>query len=105
MGEEPTMSVRAVLAVWSLALIAAGGAVALILASDDGRLVASSVLVAVIGLAFVGSGLLARARRPENRTGVLMRLVGFSWFFGALGTSDRPLPFALGYVSGALTAA
>ncbi len=83
------MSVRAVLAVWSLALLAAGGGVALILASDRTWPAASIVLSAVIGLAFVGSGLLARVRRPENRTGVLLMLVGFSWFGGALGSSDR----------------
>ena len=83
------MSVRAVLAVWSLALIAAGGGVALILSSDRPWPAASIALVVVIGLAFVGSGLLARARRPGNRTGVLLMLVGFSWFGVALGSSDR----------------
>jgi hypothetical protein len=60
------MSVRAVLAVWSLALLAAGGGVALILASDRPWPAASVVLSAVIGLTFVGSGLLARVRRPER---------------------------------------
>jgi signal transduction histidine kinase len=99
------MSVRAVLAVWSLALLAAGGGVALILASDRTRPVASIALSAVIGLAFVGSGLLARVRRPENRTGVLLMLVGFSWFGGALASSDQSVPFTLGYVNGALIAA
>ena len=79
------MSVRAVLAVWSLALLAAAGGVALILASDRPRPVASIPLEVLVGLVFVGSGLLARVRRPENRTGVLMMLVGFAWFGGALG--------------------
>ena len=48
----------------------------------------------VIGLAFVGSGLLARARRPGNRTGLLLMLVGLSWFGVALGSSDRSLVWA-----------
>jgi signal transduction histidine kinase len=99
------MSVRAVLAVWSLALLAAGGGVALILTSDRSWPVPSIVLAAVIGLAFVGSGLLARARRPDNRTGLLLMLVGFSWFGGALGSSDESLLFTLGYANGALIAA
>jgi hypothetical protein len=76
------MSVRAVVAVWSLALLAAGGGVALILASDRPRPVASIPLAVLIGLAFVASGLVARVRRPDNRTGLLMILVGFIWFGG-----------------------
>jgi signal transduction histidine kinase len=99
------MSVRAVLAVWSLALIAAGGGVALILSSDRPWPAASIVLAVVIGLAFVGSGLLARVRRPENRTGVLLMLVGFSWFGVALGSSDQSLVWTLGYAWGGVIVA
>ena len=99
------MTVRAVLVVWSLALLAAGGAVALIVASDRSWPTASIALTVMIGLAFVGSGLLARMRRPDNRTGVLLMLVGFSWFGGALTASDRSLLFTLGYVEGALIGA
>ena len=99
------MSVRAVLAVWSLALLAAVGAVALILASDRPRPVASIPLEVLVGLAFVGSGLLARVRRPENRTGLLMMLVGFAWFGGALTAADQSLPYTVGYLDGALIGA
>jgi signal transduction histidine kinase len=99
------MSIRAVLAVWSLALLAAAGGVALILTSDRTRPAAAVVVEVLIGLAFIGSGLLARVRRPDNRTGLLMILVGFSWFGGALGASNRSLPFTIGYASGGLTVA
>ena len=99
------MSVRAVLAVWSLALVVAGGAVALILSDDRPWPAAGVVLATLIGLAFVGSGLLARVRRPENRTGVLLMLVGFSWFGVSLGASDQSLVWTLGYAEGALGAA
>jgi signal transduction histidine kinase len=99
------MSVRAVVAVWSLALLAAGGGVALILASDRPRRVASIPLAVLIGLAFVASGLVARVRRPENRTGLLMILVGFLWFGGSLSASDESLLYTLGYAGGALTGA
>jgi hypothetical protein len=87
------MSVRAVLAVWSLALLAAVGAVALILASDRPRPVASIPLEVLVGLASVGSDLLARVRRPENQTGLLMILVGFACFGGALTAADQSLPY------------
>jgi signal transduction histidine kinase len=99
------MSVRAVVAVWSLALLAAGGGVALILASDRPRPVASIPLAVLIGLAFVASGLVARVRRPDNRTGLLMILVGFIWFGGSLSASDQSLLYTLGYAGGALTGA
>jgi hypothetical protein len=99
------MSVRAVLAVWSLTLVAAAGGVSLILASDRSRPVASIPLELLVGLAFVGSGLLARVRRPENRTGVLMMLVGFAWFGGALTAADQSLPYTIGYVEGGLIGA
>jgi signal transduction histidine kinase len=99
------MTVRAVLAVWSLALLAAVGGVALILASDRPLPTASIALTVIIGLAFVGSGLLARVRRPDNRTGVLLMLVGFGWFGGAFTASDQSLLFTFGYVDGALIAA
>ena len=63
------MSIRAVLGVWSLALLAAGGGVALILASDRPWPAASVVLSAVIGLTFVGAQYAREAaqRRPLPR--------------------------------------
>ena len=70
------MSVRAVVVVWSLALLAAAGSVALILASDRPWSPSTIALEVLVGLAFVASGLVARLRRPENRTGSLMILVG-----------------------------
>ena len=60
-------------------------------------------LEVLVGLAFVASGLVARVRRPENRTGLLMILVGLSWFGGALQASNASLPYTLGYAGGALS--
>jgi signal transduction histidine kinase len=99
------MSIRAVLAVWSLALLAAAGSVALFVTSDRERPAVAVVVVALIGLAFVGSGLLARVRRPENRTGLLMIAVGFCWFLSTLDAANASLPFTIGYASGLLTVA
>ena len=105
MEAERLMSVRAVVVVWSLALLAAAGSVAIILASDRRWSPSTIALEVLVGLAFVSSGLVARVRRPENRTGSLMILVGLSWFGGALQASDASLPYTLGYASGTLIAA
>ena len=99
------MSVRAVVVVWSLALLVAAGSVALILASDRPWSPSTIALEVLVGLAFVASGLVARVRRPENRTGSLMILVGLSWFGGALQASNASLPYTLGYAGGTLIAA
>src|SRR3954454_14159257 len=99
------MSVRAVLAVWSVALLAAVGGVALILASDRPWSPSTIALEVLVGLAFVASGLVARLRRPENRTGLLMILVGLGWFGGALQAANASLPYTVGYAGGALVAA
>jgi hypothetical protein len=40
---------------------------------------ASLVLGVLVGVAFAGSGLYAWGRRPENRLGVLMTVVGFTY--------------------------
>jgi signal transduction histidine kinase len=53
---------------------------------------------AIIGLGFLGAGLLARWRRPANATGVLMATVGVLWLGSLLGEVEAPAPFAAGVV-------
>ena len=36
----------------------------------------------IVGWSFIGCGLIASARRPESRSGVLMTATGFTWFIG-----------------------
>jgi signal transduction histidine kinase len=56
-----------------------------------------ALLTALTGWSFIGAGLLARTRRPRNRTGVLLIAVGFSWLVGgALMSANDSLPFTLG---------
>jgi hypothetical protein len=64
---------------------------------------ATLVIGAVIGWAFIGTGLYAWSRRPENRIGALMTAVGFIWFLAALSASDTPWIFIVGILFGALT--
>jgi signal transduction histidine kinase len=50
----------------------------------------------IIGGAFIGTGLLAWARRPENRFGALMVALGFSYCLSGLIVTTQPWPFIAG---------
>jgi len=50
----------------------------------------------VIGSGFVGVGLFAWYRRPDNRVGALMVATGFAWLLGVYGLTDPPLLFTVG---------
>ena len=50
----------------------------------------------IVGWGFIGTGLFAWSRRPENRVGMLMTATGFAWFIGGLGLSDVPVLFTFG---------
>jgi len=50
-----------------------------------------------VGWSFIGVGLYAWWRRPENRFGVLMTAVGFAFFLTALVASDADWLFTLGF--------
>src|SRR5206468_3226047 len=59
-------------------------------------------LAITAGVAFVISGLVALARRPENRTGLYLAAVGYLWFLGALSDANNAWLFAIGYLIGSL---
>ena len=81
-------------------------ALAIILSSDhfEARGV-QAALSLFIGWSFIGLGLYAWWRRPENRFGVLMTAVGFAWFLGALTAADAPWLFTIGVLLSSLYAA
>ncbi len=88
------------------ALLAGGAAVALAATADHN--IQSPVFVAVallVGWAFIGAGLVARTRRPENRTGLLLIGVGFAWFFNGLAYANNSWLWTIGFLLGALWAA
>ncbi|MCP9487778.1 MAG: PAS domain S-box protein [Gaiellaceae bacterium MAG52_C11] len=75
----------------------AAGATWLVLASNhDDNPAATLAFVLTAGLSFVGSGLVALWRRPENRTGILLVAVGYLWFLGALTESGSDWVFTIG---------
>src|SRR3954471_2059255 len=55
-----------------------------------------AVFNAALGGSFVGTGLYAWWRRPDNRSGALMVWVGFLWFLSPLSFSDNRVIFAVG---------
>ena len=78
-------------------------ALALVLTSAHMEdIVVNAALALVLGWSFIGSGLFAWARRPNNRTGALMVGVGFVWLLGGLAATNSSLLFTLGMAVGAL---
>jgi PAS domain S-box-containing protein len=96
-------SPRVWLTVGPLALAAGGGALVAVLTSDhEENRILVSIFGLLVGWAFLVAGLIARTRRPENRTGILMLVVGFTFFIGALGAANNALLYTLGIALGAI---
>jgi signal transduction histidine kinase len=63
------------------------------------------LLTAFTGGSFIGAGLIARTRRPLNRTGALLIAVGFGWLLaGGLVASNFSLPWTIGVAIAAVPA-
>jgi PAS domain S-box-containing protein len=93
------MRARTALTLWSLALAVAAGAIALTFTSDhESSPWVPATFSTAVGLAFVGAGLIASLRRPENRVGLLMTLTGFTWFLGALTEANHETVYTVGMV-------
>jgi signal transduction histidine kinase len=65
----------------------------------------TGVLEAVIGLSFIGCGLLAWTRRPDNATGRLLVATGFAWEAGTLQSSNGAFLYTLGALTAAIVLA
>jgi signal transduction histidine kinase len=62
----------------------------------------NATLGALIGIAFISTGLFAWSRRPDNIVGVLMVATGFAWSAVGLSQANSPLLFTLGVAIGPL---
>jgi signal transduction histidine kinase len=90
-------------AIAAAALVAAAGGALLDGTSDHlEHHMVKTVFGPLVGLSFVGTGLYAWRRRPESRFGVLMVLLGFTWFLSALSAAEAPLLFTLGIPLGSI---
>ncbi|MFN8161104.1 MAG: histidine kinase [Solirubrobacterales bacterium] len=69
---------------------------------EDHRLLFGFVELSV-GWSFVGTGLFAWYRRPDNSAGPLMTGVGFFWLVQGLAASNSPGVFAFGQLFGTLS--
>jgi signal transduction histidine kinase len=93
----------------ALALVAIEGivvglvALAIVLSSDhvDAK-GANAALGLFLGWSFIGAGLFAWWRRPDNRFGVLLTAVGFAFFLGSLTAADASWLFTVGVVLSSL---
>jgi signal transduction histidine kinase len=56
----------------------------------------------VVGWSYIGVGLFAWGRRPDNRVGALMVATGFAWLVSQSGFSDVPLVFTLANILGTI---
>ena len=88
---------RALLALGAAGFVAGAVPLVLALAGEDGHqreLIA--VFAPLTGWAFIGTGIFAWLRRPENSVGALMTAVGFSACLAALRVSTDPWVFIVG---------
>ena len=97
------MTATCMRAVVLAALAGGAGVVALVLTSDhqDAKPV-WAIFGPAVGWSFIGTGLYAWRRRPESRTGALMMLLGFAWFFSTLESANSPLIYTLALAAGGL---
>ena len=94
---------RALIALAVAGLALGLAALALVTASDrEADPAAWIVLALTLGWGFSFAGIFAWWRRPENRIGPLMTLVGFMWFLGALTSADTAWAYTLGVLVGTL---
>jgi signal transduction histidine kinase len=63
---------------------------------------AVAALPAVVGVVYVGAGLVAWARRPHNRIGALLTAAGLAWIGWGLRAADIPVLAGLGLLCGPL---
>jgi hypothetical protein len=94
------LSRRALYLLGSLGFLLGLGATVAIASSDhlqddNALMMATSPLV---GWSFIGTGLFAWTRRPDNRTGRLMTAVGFTWLIGTGWATESPLLATIGWL-------
>jgi signal transduction histidine kinase len=63
---------------------------------------AQATITVAVGWSFLGTGLFAWWRRPDNRVGAVMTIVGETWFLGALSAANQPGWHTAGHIAGSI---
>ncbi len=84
------------------AALAVGVGVVALIPSDVRVAPVEIAATLAVGWSFIGSGLVAWQRRPDNPTGRILVLTGLAWFAGRLAWSDAPALFTAGTLMEAL---
>jgi signal transduction histidine kinase len=96
-------------ALWGIGLaglVIGGLTIYLVAASDhEPSKVPTMILGPFVGWSFIGVGLYAWWRRPDNRVGALMTAVGFAFAAGALFEANEPLLYTIGVLVSSVYAA
>jgi signal transduction histidine kinase len=88
---------RALIAIGVVGFVFGLAQIPIVLGSDFAELRGLTLAIDLAaGWGFIGTGLFLWSRRPDDRIGPLMVLVGFLWFVSQLSVSDAPLLFTLG---------
>jgi len=90
------------LALWPATVVVASLLPWLLLASADEPGATFAAFATLIFVSFAVSGLMAWSRRPDNRVGALMVLVGFAWAFQLLQYANTSIPATAGIAAEAL---
>jgi signal transduction histidine kinase len=91
---------RALVAIALAGLVAGAASVAVIAASDHAPQPGATIAIGlVIGWSFIGTGLFAWWRRPDNRFGAMMTGVGFLSLLGAATSANEPVVFTVGVLT------
>jgi len=78
-------------------LLAGAIAFVLVVTSDhETRPLLTLIFGLLLGWSFILAGTLAAWRRPDNRTGLLLAMVGYTWFLGVLSEANASLPYTIG---------
>jgi signal transduction histidine kinase len=94
---------RQFLAIAIAAILAGAGVCVLVLSSDHQEAKAAfAIFGPAVGWGFIGTGLYAWRREPDNRTGMLMVLLGFAWLASTLESANSALPHTYGLTLGGL---
>jgi signal transduction histidine kinase len=91
------MTTARMYAVGAVALLAGVAVCALVLSSDHQEAKAAfAIFGPAVGWGFIGTGLYAWRREPENRTGMLMVLLGFAWLSSTTESANNAVLYTFG---------